>query len=78
MNTDGEAFWADPDGSIWIGTSGGLAHYRSPGGGSSGPRVADPVITGLAIDQKSRVVRAEFSLLSYKSEQLPEPAICGK
>ena len=69
-DTDGEAFWADPDGGIWIGTSGGLAHYRSPDGGSSGPRDADPVITGLAIDRKSRVVRAEFSSLSYKSEQL--------
>ncbi len=32
-DTDGEAFWADADGSVWIGTSGGLAHYRPPGGG---------------------------------------------
>ena len=31
-DTDGEAFWADPDGSVWIGTSGGLAHYRPPSG----------------------------------------------
>ena len=69
-DTDGEAFWADPDGSVWIGTSGGLAHYRPPGGGLPGPPVADPVITGLEIDQKSRVVRAEFSSLSYKNEQL--------
>ena len=69
-DTDGEAFWADPDGSVWIGTSGGLAHYRPPSGGSPGPPVADPVITGLEIDQKSRVVRAEFSSLNYKSEQL--------
>jgi hypothetical protein len=69
-DTDGEAFWADPDGSVWIGTSGGLAHYRPPSGGSPGPPVADPVITRLEMDQKSRVVRAEFSSLSYKSEQL--------
>ncbi len=69
-DTDGEAFWADPDGSVWIGTSGGLAHYRPPGGRLSGPPVADPVITRLEIDQKSRVVRAEFSSLSYKNEQL--------
>jgi signal transduction histidine kinase/CheY-like chemotaxis protein len=67
-DTDGEAFWADPDGSVWIGTSGGLAHYRPPDGGSLGP--ADPVITRLDINQKSRMVRVEFSSLSYKSEQL--------
>jgi len=69
-DTDGEAFWADPDGSVWIGTSGGLAHYRPPSVDSPSLLVADPVITGLEIDQKSRVVRAEFSSLSYKSEQL--------
>jgi signal transduction histidine kinase/CheY-like chemotaxis protein len=69
-DTDGEAFWADADGTVWIGTSGGLAHYRPPAGGSSEPPVADPVVTALGIDQKSRIVRAEFSSLSYKSEQL--------
>ncbi len=69
-DTDGEAFWADPDGSVWIGTSGGLAHYQPPRVGRLGPPVADPVITGLEIDQKARVVRAEFSSLNYKSEQL--------
>jgi signal transduction histidine kinase/DNA-binding NarL/FixJ family response regulator len=69
-DTDGEAFWADPDGSVWIGTSGGLAHYRPPNGGWPGAMVADPVITGLEMDQKSRVLRAQFSSLSYKSEQL--------
>jgi signal transduction histidine kinase/CheY-like chemotaxis protein len=69
-DTDGEAFWADPDGSVWIGTSGGLAHYTPPGGRLAGPPVADPVITGLKVDQRSRVVTAEFSSLSYKSEQL--------
>ncbi len=69
-DTDGEAFFADPDGSVWIGTSGGLAHYRPPSGGSLGAPVADPVITGMEIAQTSRVVRAQFSSLSYKSEQL--------
>ena len=39
-------------------------------GGSPGPPVADPVITALEIGQRSRVVEAEFSSLSYKSEQL--------
>ena len=69
-DTDGEAFWADGDGSVWIGTSGGLAHYRPPSGGWPGPPVADPVLTRLDLDQKSRLVRAEFSSLSYKNEQL--------
>ena len=69
-DTDGEAFWADADGSVWIGTSGGLAHYRPPGGGLLARPIADPVITGLEISQKSRVLRAEFSSLSYKNEQL--------
>jgi len=69
-DTDGEAFWADPDGSVWIGTSGGLAHYRPSGGGWSSPPVANPILTRLEVGQKSRVVRAEFSTLGYKSEQL--------
>ncbi len=69
-DTDGEAFWADADGSVWIGTSGGLSHYRPGGGGMLGRPLADPVISRLEIDQRSRVVRAEFSTLSYKNEQL--------
>jgi signal transduction histidine kinase/ligand-binding sensor domain-containing protein/CheY-like chemotaxis protein len=69
-DTDGEAFFADSDGSVWIGASGGLAHYRPPGGGSPAPPVADPLITGMEIAQKARVVRTRFSSLSYKSEQL--------
>jgi len=66
---DGEAFWADSDGSVWIGTSAGLAHYRP----RSAPRVApaaDPVITELEVSQRPRVVRAEFSSLNYEYEQL--------
>jgi signal transduction histidine kinase len=69
-DTDGEAFWADPDGSVWIGTSGGLAHYRPPSGAQLAAPLADPLITRLEIDQQFRVGRAEFSSLSYKSEQL--------
>ena len=66
---DGEAFWADSDGSVWIGTSGGLAHYR-PGSPPPGAPVADPVITTLNVSQRPRIVRAEFSSLNYKYEQL--------
>ena len=66
---DGEAFWADSDGSVWIGTSGGLAHYRPPSV-APGMAEADPVITSLKITQRPRIVRAEFSSLNYKYEQL--------
>jgi len=66
---DGEAFWADPDGSVWIGTSAGLAHHR-PGFTPPGEPLADPVITALNISQRPRIVRAEFSSLNYKYEQL--------
>ena len=66
---DGEAFWADPDGSVWIGTSGGLAHYR-PRFFAPGAPHADPVITSLQISQRPRFVRAEFSSLNFKYEQL--------
>ena len=52
-DTDGEAFWADADGSVWIGTSGGLAHYRPPSGGWPRAPIAEPVITQLEMDQMS-------------------------
>ncbi len=29
-DVDAEAFWEDADGSVWIGTSGGLSHYKAP------------------------------------------------
>jgi signal transduction histidine kinase/ligand-binding sensor domain-containing protein/ActR/RegA family two-component response regulator len=66
---DGEAFWADSDGSVWIGTSSGLAHYRPPSAQPGAP-VADPVISALKISQRPRFVRAEISSLNYKYEQL--------
>jgi signal transduction histidine kinase/AmiR/NasT family two-component response regulator len=47
-----------------------LAHYRPPGGVLPGLAIADPVITALDVDPKTRVIRAEFSSLNYKSEQL--------
>jgi signal transduction histidine kinase/CheY-like chemotaxis protein len=66
---DGEAFWPDADGSVWIGTSAGLAHYRAPSTSARAPR-ADPVITALKISQRPRSIRIEFSSLDYKFEQL--------
>jgi signal transduction histidine kinase/CheY-like chemotaxis protein len=66
---DGEAFWADSDGSVWIGTSAGLAHYR-PSPAPPGAALAEPVITSFKISQRPRFVRAEFSSLNFKYEQL--------
>jgi signal transduction histidine kinase/CheY-like chemotaxis protein/streptogramin lyase len=67
---DGEAFWADTDGGVWLGTSGGLAHYRSGNGLPPVPLTAPPIIGRLEINQATRLIRAEFSSLNYKAEQL--------
>jgi signal transduction histidine kinase/ligand-binding sensor domain-containing protein/CheY-like chemotaxis protein len=67
---DGEAFWADTDGGVWLGTSGGLAHYRPENQVPPSPLIADPVISRLEINQSTRLIRAEFSSLNYKAEQL--------
>jgi signal transduction histidine kinase/ligand-binding sensor domain-containing protein/ActR/RegA family two-component response regulator len=67
---NGEAFWADTDGGVWLGTSGGLAHYRSGNGGPPGPPIAYPTIARLEINQQARLIRVEFSSLNYKAEQL--------
>ncbi len=67
---DGEAFWADADGSVWIGTSGGLAHYRPHGSAAMAPPVADPLVTEVEISPRTRVVRAAFSSLDYKNEEV--------
>jgi ligand-binding sensor domain-containing protein/tRNA A-37 threonylcarbamoyl transferase component Bud32 len=67
---DGEAFWGDPDGSVWLGTSGGLAHYSPGKGGQPGPLVVDPIIASLEIFQPHRLIRVEFSTLNFKAEQL--------
>jgi PAS domain S-box-containing protein len=67
---DGEAFWADADGSVWLGTSGGLSRYHSGNGGPHAPLVADPTITRLKLVESARLIRAEFSTMNYKAEQL--------
>ena len=67
---DGEAFWADADGGVWLGTSGGLAHYRSGSGGPPAPLVASPMIARLELAGPARLIRVEFSTLDYKAEQV--------
>jgi len=66
---DGEAFWSDADGSVWIGTSGGLSHFRPPKGKPLEP-AADPIVTSLEIRKQPRLVRLSFSSLNYRYDQL--------
>jgi signal transduction histidine kinase/CheY-like chemotaxis protein/streptogramin lyase len=66
---DGEAFWADPDGSVWIGTSGGLSHFR-PLPHAPQSATADPIVSSLEIRKHPRLVRASFSSLNYQYERL--------
>ncbi|HEY6339877.1 MAG TPA: ATP-binding protein [Bryobacteraceae bacterium] len=67
---DGEAFWAAADGSVWLGTGSGLAHYIFRGASSTSALIATPIIARLDIDETARLLRAEFSTLNYKAEQL--------
>lgn len=67
---DGEAFWPDADGGVWLGTSGGLAHYLPESGVPPGQPIAHPRIVRLDINQAARLIQAQFSTLDYKAEQL--------
>src|SRR5579883_252157 len=66
---DGEAFWADSDGSVWIGTSGGLAHFRPQSTQIAEP-VANPILSGLEVRKQPRLLRFSFSSLNYQYEQV--------
>jgi PAS domain S-box-containing protein len=67
---DGEAFWAESDGDVWLGTSGGLAHYHPGNGRPPAALVADPIIARLEVIEPTRLLRAELSSLNYRAEQL--------
>jgi signal transduction histidine kinase/CheY-like chemotaxis protein/ligand-binding sensor domain-containing protein len=70
---DGEAFWADEDGSIWIGTSGGLSHYSPHESLLRGALSTDsPVITDIQVSQQPRSARIEFSSLNFVTESLTQ------
>jgi PAS domain S-box-containing protein len=69
---DGEAFWADADGGVWLGTSGGLAHYLPGNTALSRSAIADPTIVRLRLDQSARLIRVELSTLNYQAEQLAQ------
>jgi len=66
---DGEAFWADSDRSVWIGTSGGLAHFRPRPEAGASVR-ADPIVSSLEIRRQPRLARVSFSSLDFLHEQL--------
>jgi signal transduction histidine kinase/ligand-binding sensor domain-containing protein/ActR/RegA family two-component response regulator len=68
-DTDGEGFWADSDGSVWIGTSAGLSHFR-PAQGRLSEATAEPAITSVEVRKHPRMVRVSFSTLSYKFERV--------
>jgi signal transduction histidine kinase/CheY-like chemotaxis protein len=57
---DGYAFLADPDGSVWIGTSRGLTHYYAAGAPAR-PAAAPIVITGLRLGTADVAPATEIS-----------------
>ena len=67
---DGEAFWADPNGDVWLGTSGGLSHYHAQNGVPPAALIADPIINRWELLDPARLIRAELSSLNYRAEQL--------
>jgi signal transduction histidine kinase/CheY-like chemotaxis protein/ligand-binding sensor domain-containing protein len=69
---DGEAFWADTDGGVWLGTSGGLVHHLAGNRIPADSAIARPTIVRLQIDEPARLIRAEFSTLNFKAEQLAQ------
>ena len=77
---DAGSFLADPDGSVWIGTSGGLSHFRPPAqaAGQAPPRVE---ITGIQIGDRGlnlsqpivvphgrTLLRISYSVLTFLHE----------
>ncbi len=75
-DTDGEAFWADSDGSVWIGTSGGLAHYSAATDKTPQSAVdaseGSPIITAEQVSQRPRSAQIQFSSLDFINEGLTQ------
>ena len=67
---DAASFLADPDGSVWIGTSGGLSHFRPAASAASAPptvEITEAHIGGNQIDlsQPVRVRHGHAPLLAF-------------
>jgi signal transduction histidine kinase/streptogramin lyase/ActR/RegA family two-component response regulator len=81
---DSDAWFVDPDGAVWIGTSGGLAYYKAPGVASL--PVAPPVLftsvtlgsrmvvpgTQIIVTHRDNNLMAHFTALSYVDESAIE------
>ena len=52
-DTDSDSFWADPDGTVWIGTSRGLAHFRPRAAAAAEP-APEPRILSVELGGKAR------------------------
>ncbi len=51
---NGDAFWADADGSVWIGTSRGISHLRIPAGGlAERPTDSHILLTSAAFGERN-------------------------
>ena len=65
---DVNGFAAQPDGTVWIGTSGGLAHYTPPAHAPP-PYPSSVVFTRLTLGRKN-VVPADRPTVEFKSNEL--------
>lgn len=55
-DTDAEAFFEDTDGSVWLGTSGGLSHFNVPVGRSAEP-LRPPIFVAARYGRKSVLLK---------------------
>ncbi len=66
-DTDAEAFFEDVDGSVWLGTSGGLSHFKIPTGPSIEPP-RPPIFVAARYGQKNAL--AKNRVLNWSSNPL--------
>jgi signal transduction histidine kinase/ligand-binding sensor domain-containing protein/CheY-like chemotaxis protein len=78
----GNAFWADPDGSVWMGTTRGISHLRISGAGLPERSTAAPVLLtaavlgdrsvsldgGISVPWWQRSLHVGFSALTFVNE----------
>jgi signal transduction histidine kinase/CheY-like chemotaxis protein/ligand-binding sensor domain-containing protein len=81
-DTNANAFWADPDGSVWIGTNRGISHLRIPLSGLPSRPTAAPVLLtsaalggsnvglglGISVPWSRRSLNVGFAALTFVNE----------
>jgi signal transduction histidine kinase/ligand-binding sensor domain-containing protein/CheY-like chemotaxis protein len=81
-DTNANAFWADADGSVWIGTSRGISHLRIPASGLPTRPTAAPVLltsaalggssvglgAGVSVPWSRRSLKIGFAALTFVNE----------